>query len=102
MNKETIKRDSKGRFAKKEKPATKEQIEQIERYIKQLEKERDMYKRLSERLGGDYLNKCAELGEVKRNLSAYEKYWPQLREIAKTWKKRANSLTPCLSYVIIP
>jgi histidyl-tRNA synthetase len=84
MSKETIKRDKNGSFAKKsEKLASKEQREKIEDYIKQLEKERDMYKSLSERLGSDYLNKCAEFGEVRRELKAYETNWPKLRAIAK-------------------
>ena len=90
MSKEIIKRDKNGRFAKKDESARKGIS--TKEYITLLEKERDMYKRLSERLGSDYINKCAELGEVKRDLKAYEKAWPKLMAKAKSYKNRANKM----------
>ena len=60
--------------------------------IANLTKERDCYKSLSERLGSDYLNKCAEFGEVRRALRAYETNWPKLRAIAKYHRHQSNKL----------
>jgi hypothetical protein len=95
MSKETVKRDKNGRFMKKENKkafdyevAYKEQ----KKVIANLTKERDCYKVLSERLGSDYLNKCAEFGKVKRDLKAYEKAWPKLIAKAKSYKNMADNM----------
>lgn len=91
MSKETVKRDKNGRFAKKEECKCGQGYNPDD-YIKRLEKERDLYKSLSERLGSDYLNKCAEFGEVRRALRAYETNWPKLRAIAKYHRHQSNKL----------
>ena len=95
MSKETVKRDKNGRFMKKENKkafdyevAYKEQ----KKVIANLTKERDCYKILSERLGSDYLNKCAEFGKAKRLLGAYDACWPKLKEIAKYHRRQSNKL----------
>lgn len=92
-------RDKKGRFVKKDsKKESKKTVKNNS--LEELKKERDCYKRLSERLGSDYLNKCAEYGQLKCKYDAYDKYWPELKRIAKTWKKRYNGLDEVLDVTL--
>ena len=88
MKKEEIKRDKNGRFVKKsveQKKAAKAKKDVTpkceffvfsdegkgknpDEYIKQLEGQVEMFKQLAERFASDYLNKCAEVAELKETL----------------------------------
>ena len=95
MKKEQPKRDNKCRFVKNEpKKAKKENKESYvyalsDAEYTQLVNERDAFKELAERMSSNYLNKCAEYGELKRKYDAYERYWKQMKRIAKLWRKEA-------------
>lgn len=92
--KNDIKRDKKGRFAKKCDCARSHEGVGMstKEYIKQLEAERDCFKRLSENVTGMYLNKCAEIKGLKHELCSCEKACDKLMKAAKYYKRRSRTL----------
>lgn len=93
MNKD-IKRDKKGRFVKKSDCTRSHEGVGMstEEYIKELEAERDCFKRLSEKVTGMYLHKCAEIGGLKHELCSYKRAHDKLMKAAKYYKRRSRTL----------